>query len=143
MLLFPKIKKGTSWYCRVCFKELGGRNENFCSPACKEHYAICCWQGSARLAVARRDKGICSQCGLDSEGLKRKVSDRAIKVHDKKKIDPRVYIYRFERMFKFNTGHGAYWEADHIIPVKKGGAKLGLSNLQTLCIRCHKLKTFS
>lgn len=30
------------------------------------------------------------------------------------------------------------WEADHIIPVHKGG---GLENFQTLCKDCHKEKT--
>lgn len=33
------------------------------------------------------------------------------------------------------------WEADHIIEVVRGGAPLGLANLQTLCLACHKAKT--
>jgi hypothetical protein len=34
------------------------------------------------------------------------------------------------------------WEVDHILPVFLGGSACGLSNLQTLCIDCHKQKTF-
>lgn len=34
------------------------------------------------------------------------------------------------------------WEADHIISVVEGGGGCLLDNYQTLCIRCHKLKTF-
>lgn len=33
------------------------------------------------------------------------------------------------------------WQADHIIPVFAGGGECGLSNYQTLCIRCHGEKT--
>lgn len=32
-------------------------------------------------------------------------------------------------------------EVDHIIPIRYGGAPLDWANLQTLCRRCHKLKT--
>lgn len=31
-------------------------------------------------------------------------------------------------------------EVDHIVPLRNGGARLDLSNLQTLCRRCHKAK---
>lgn len=30
---------------------------------------------------------------------------------------------------------------DHIIPIRKGGAKLDEANLQTLCVRHHAIKT--
>lgn len=33
------------------------------------------------------------------------------------------------------------WEADHIIPVHKGGGGCGIENFQTLCKECHKGKT--
>ena len=34
------------------------------------------------------------------------------------------------------------WEADHIHPVFMGGGGCDLSNFQTLCIDCHKSKTY-
>jgi hypothetical protein len=33
------------------------------------------------------------------------------------------------------------WEADHIVPVHKGGGGCDLSNFQTLCVSCHIEKT--
>lgn len=33
------------------------------------------------------------------------------------------------------------WQADHIIPVHKGGGACGLDNYQTLCVTCHREKT--
>jgi 5-methylcytosine-specific restriction endonuclease McrA len=35
------------------------------------------------------------------------------------------------------------WEVDHIIPVFLGGSACGLENLQTLCVDCHKDKTYT
>ena len=36
---------------------------------------------------------------------------------------------------------GVLWQADHVVPVWQGGGACGLENLQTLCARCHSLKT--
>ncbi|WP_363315633.1 HNH endonuclease signature motif containing protein [uncultured Chryseobacterium sp.] len=50
----------------------------------------------------------------------------------------------FERDMGFCRSCGVYdekWEADHILPVYKGGGGLGLENYQTLCPYCHKNKT--
>ena len=30
---------------------------------------------------------------------------------------------------------------DHIVPINKGGAPLDMNNLQSLCNRCHAIKT--
>jgi len=32
-------------------------------------------------------------------------------------------------------------QADHIVPIARGGARYDLANGQTLCIRCHARKT--
>ena len=32
-------------------------------------------------------------------------------------------------------------EADHVVPLEKGGAEYDLGNIQTLCRRCHFAKT--
>lgn len=34
------------------------------------------------------------------------------------------------------------WHADHILPVFLGGSACGLENIQTLCLFCHKEKTY-
>lgn len=35
------------------------------------------------------------------------------------------------------------WQADHILPVSQGGSGCDLSNFQTLCLSCHKEKTYN
>lgn len=30
------------------------------------------------------------------------------------------------------------WDADHIVPVVEGGGECDLSNIRTLCLRCHR-----
>lgn len=35
-----------------------------------------------------------------------------------------------------------YWQADHILPVSQGGGGSDLKNFQTLCMDCHKEKTY-
>lgn len=39
------------------------------------------------------------------------------------------------------SGSGHTWEADHIVPVVEGGGECDLSNLRTLCLRCHRAET--
>ena len=55
-----------------------------------------------------------------------------------------------DTLFKLEEGFcrscGAYddnWEADHIIPVHKGGGGCTIDNFQTLCFSCHKEKTLT
>lgn len=38
-----------------------------------------------------------------------------------------------------NTGN--LWHVDHIIPIFRGGAGVGIENIQVLCVKCHKKKT--
>jgi 5-methylcytosine-specific restriction endonuclease McrA len=33
------------------------------------------------------------------------------------------------------------WDADHILPVAEGGGQCDLSNMRTLCLRCHRMVT--
>lgn len=50
----------------------------------------------------------------------------------------------FERDKGFCNHCGVFdtrWQADHIIPVAKGGGGCTISNLQTLCLYCHNEKT--
>lgn len=55
----------------------------------------------------------------------------------------RTELFKRDRGICINCGnYDPYWQADHIIPVSKGGGGTGLENFQTLCIECHKLKTY-
>lgn len=35
-------------------------------------------------------------------------------------------------------GRKGPWHGHHVVPVHKGGGRLGLTNFQTLCVPCHK-----
>jgi hypothetical protein len=80
-----------------------------------------------RDQVFARDRGVCAVCGLDTEALRR----------EKRKLD-----YATRRRFEKDWGgRRNLWDADHILPVAEGGGECDLSNMRTLCLRCHKLET--
>ena len=47
------------------------------------------------------------------------------------------------RRDRYTCQHCGRWgnEVDHIVPIQRGGPEWELSNLQTLCKRCHSRKT--
>ena len=38
-------------------------------------------------------------------------------------------------------GRKSLWDADHIVPVAEGGGECDLSNMRTLCLKCHRIHT--
>ena len=60
---------------------------------------------------------------MDTETLRR----------DKRKLD-----YAARRRFEKEWGgRRNLWDADHIVPVSEGGGECDLSNMRTLCLKCH------
>lgn len=96
-------------------------------------------------------KGICScGCGEQLPERKRKwFSDKcrinALNHFYVVKGDTQVIrenLYSRDQGFCQCCGvHDKFWEADHIIPIHKGGGGCTIENLQTLCRDCHKEKT--
>ncbi|HKE21172.1 MAG TPA: HNH endonuclease signature motif containing protein [Bryobacteraceae bacterium] len=83
--------------------------------------------GYLRAQVFLRDRGVCAACGLDTEALRK----------DKRKLD-----YRSRRQFEKEwSGRRNLWDADHILPVVEGGGECDLSNMRTLCLKCHRAAT--
>src|SRR5262249_38303914 len=37
-------------------------------------------------------------------------------------------------------GRRQLWDADHILPVAAGGGECDLSNMRTLCLKCHRAR---
>jgi len=83
--------------------------------------------GYLREQVFRRDRGVCAQCGLDTEALRK----------DKRKLD-----YAARRRFEKEWGRRRHlWDADHIVAVAEGGGECDLTNMRTLCLKCHRAVT--
>jgi 5-methylcytosine-specific restriction enzyme A len=110
--------------CRRCGGEVPTGRWTFCSPECVHQWKLRTDPGYLREQVFARDRGVCARCGLDTEALRK----------DKRKLD-----FRARRAFEREWGvRRRLWDADHIVPVAEGGGECGLSNMRTLCLRCHR-----
>ena len=127
---YPYRPKGPNGerYCRYCGKQVPKGRRTWCSDDCVEEALIRCHPGHAAGKVLRRDNGICAICGIDTRwALKRARKDKIF----------------FDEMIDrgFPNLWRRWWEADHVIPVVKGGGFCGLDNYRTLCVPCHKAET--
>ena len=93
-------------------------------PACVDTYNASDPR-ELRRRVRKRDRGICRECGLDTNRLRREVRGRG----RAKKLRERGFLPR-----------RSLWELDHVVPLIEGGSH-ELDNLQTLCVPCHRKKT--
>lgn len=113
--------------CRWCGAEVPKRRRTFCSPECVHQWRLRTDPGYLREQVFARDGGVCAGCGLDTEVLRK----------DKRKLD-----YAARRQFEKDWGgRRNLWDADHIVPVAEGGGECDLSNMRTLCLKCHREAT--
>jgi 5-methylcytosine-specific restriction enzyme A len=113
--------------CRWCGAEVPSRRRTFCGPGCVHQWRLRTDPGYLREQVFARDRGVCAGCGLDTEALRK----------DKRKLD-----YAARRQFEKDWGgRRNLWDADHIVPVAEGGGECDLSNMRTLCLKCHREAT--
>jgi 5-methylcytosine-specific restriction protein A len=113
--------------CRWCTAAVPKGRLTFCGESCVHEWKLRTDAGYLRAQVFARDHGVCAQCGLDTEGLRK----------DKRKFD-----YRARRQFEKDWGgRRNLWDADHIVPVAEGGGECDLSNMRTLCLLCHRAAT--
>lgn len=125
---------------------------SFVSQECVQRFLVQSDGQYARKAVFKRDKGICAECGRDCVRLWQELVAaspvRKAGVGKKKRESERGDPVKFrlllvqsgltESGMRFRT---SCWDMDHIIEVTNGGGSCDLSNLQTLCCRCHREKT--
>jgi 5-methylcytosine-specific restriction endonuclease McrA len=78
-----------------------------------------------RRRVRRRDRGRCAACRLDTYELKRRMKGRGMW----SRLREKGFVRR-----------RSLWELDHIVPLIDSGSH-DLSNLQTLCVPCHRKKS--
>ena len=113
--------------CRWCGATVPEGRFTFCGASCVHEWKLRTDPSYLREQVFARDRGVCAQCGVDTEALRK----------NKRKLD-----YRARRQFEKDWGLRRHlWDADHIVPVAEGGGECGLSNMRTLCLKCHRAAT--
>ena len=121
------IGRGKRVPCRWCGGVVPKTRRSFCSAVCVHEWRLRSDPGYLREQVFHRDRGVCAACGLDTEALRQ----------DKRKLD-----YAARRRFEKEWGSRRnLWDADHLVPVVEGGGECDLSNMRTLCLRCHREAT--
>ncbi len=115
--------------CRWCNLEVPQGRLTFCSDWCVEEWRLRSDPGHLRDRVLERDRGICASCGLDCIAQFR---------HIKRLRGPARAKAAAEWGLR---GRKTLWDADHITPVAEGGGECDLSNMRTLCLKCHRLRT--
>ena len=114
--------------CRWCGSPVPRGRFTFCGAPCVHEWRLRTDPTYLRERVFERDRGVCADCGLDTEALRR----------DKRKLD-----YNSRRQFETVWGKArrSLWDADHVLPVAEGGGECDLANLRTLCLVCHRHAT--
>jgi Restriction endonuclease len=134
--------------CTWCRKEVPKGRISWCSAACVSAYRIQADPSYFRDQVWKRDKGVCSTCGLDTAALERELEEirRAENVPDYPGGYAGNACWGIRRLFMALHGWTwdkwkmCLWEADHIVPVVEGGTD-SLENARTLCVPCHRRET--
>lgn len=128
--LAPPLAEGS---CAWCAAPLPPRRRTWCSDRCGDAFWENHWWSVARRAVKRRDRYRCTRCG--ARGPKRPVK-AAYATHA-------AYLAAM-RAWRAQK-RTARLEVNHIEPAAGRHRELScvhhLSNLETLCLPCHKAYT--
>ena len=126
--ILPKGPHGRPM-CRWCSLEVPAGRQTFCSDWCVEEWKLRSNPGHLRERVFERDQGVCARCGLDCPAHYRHL--RRLRG-----------AARAKAVSEWKPGsRKSLWDADHIVPVAEGGGECDLSNMQTLCLKCHRVST--
>lgn len=133
----PKGPNGRN-LCRQCHEEVGKGRRTFCSDECVHQWRITTDIGYARGLVYKRDKGVCSICGLDTVALQKQF---LAELKDRQQQRIPWTQWKQERLKELqipcHRTSGDWWDMDHTLPVAEGGGEATLDNLRTLCVPCH------
>jgi 5-methylcytosine-specific restriction endonuclease McrA len=124
----PKGSNGRC-LCRWCSLEVPAARLTFCSEWCVEEWKLRSNPGHLRDRVLRRDRGICAVCHLDCLAEFRRIRRLRGTARLKALADWGL------------RGRKSLWDADHLVPVVEGGGECDLSNMRTLCLKCHRQYT--
>ena len=136
-------KRDGKCVCRFCDKIITApRRSSYCDATCADNFAVRYFPAVARGMVWGRDHGVCAACEMDVGAVERFMQEIEYALG----CGSPQYRSRLEG---WGLPHGGWlgshllhlWEADHIVPYSEGGDTLGLENLRTLCIWCHRERT--
>ena len=141
--MLPKNENGLA-SCRFCNKIVYPPRRTMCSKECAHELRLRTSGKYLRNFTYKRDKGICNLCKTDTKII----SQTALILLNNNLVEEFDIFLKLNRISKKRKiwkkkNGGGLWDADHIITVKDGGGQCGMNNIQTLCIKCHKNKTFS
>lgn len=128
--LLPKGDNGRA-LCRWCNLEVPKNRLTFCSDWCVHEWKLRSDPGYLRTKVLARDKGRCAHCGFDCVAEWHRI--KRMPWHRRQKTLPEWGLKPKQR--------SSLGDARHILPIAEGGGECDLSNLRTLCLRCHRTMT--
>jgi len=128
-----KLEKGSNGrnLCRWCNLEVPPGRRTFCSDWCVEEWKLRSDPGHLRERTFERDKGVCALCGLDC----------VAEFHHMRKLRGAARVRTFAEWGLRPGSRRSLWDADHVLPVAEGGGECDLSNIRTLCLKCHRKQT--
>jgi len=84
-----------------------------------------------RTALFERDRGVCANCGTDMDAVKKRYREADW-------LDKQILAQ--DHGIPVSRQNGDWWDGDHTVPVVEGGSS-DLSNLRTLCLKCHRAES--
>jgi 5-methylcytosine-specific restriction endonuclease McrA len=126
----PKGPNGRA-LCRWCNLEVPKGRQTFCSDWCVEEWRLRTDPGYLREKVLARDHGTCAVCGVDCLAAWRQL----------KSLRGQARLKALAAWGITTRWRRSLWDADHIVPVIEGGGECDLSNIRTLCLKCHREST--
>lgn len=137
------IKVDDKRMCAWCTAgQLNHGSQKYCSDDCRDSAMAWAYpqkEDALRYLLIRQDWK-CISCSYDyrpsMDAIIKRDSDRYGSGYKIDKV-PWYYIKRLKDIVPQERKP----EVDHIVPISKGGASIGLDNHNCLCYSCHKVKT--
>lgn len=131
--------------CAWCTEgKLNHGNQKYCTTECSRSAMAWAYpqkeENLAALLIKQDYK--CNECKFDYVPYMDQIAQADGRAHSTAINDWRTeYIWYYYKRLKHNVPKEHRPEVDHIVPIYKGGASLGIDNHQCICYSCHKTKT--
>ena len=131
------------------------KSDLFCGGACRAAYQLKRSSTRLRRKLHMAERGVCRSCGVDCDHVWLRlrlaahpeerwnvlVEEMSLSMEHAKKCLVGGCTGTIKKLCNEPT-EGALWQCDHIHEVRHGGGEASdLSQVQTLCVFCHLVKT--